>query len=161
MKENAAVHDLSVVRERSVLAEDVVLARSVFLQPDTLIGARTRIMDYVELPGPMLVEADVFISPGVMMANDRNGYLTRFHLHEPHVLQGPTVRRYAMIGPNVTLLPGVEIGEGAQIAAGALVTKDVPAWTLMVGMPAKPLREIPAEWREKILEYGRKQDERS
>ncbi len=159
MKENAAVHDLSVVREHSVLAEDVVLARSVYLQPGTLIGARTRIMDLVELPGPMLVEADVFIAPGVMMANDRDGYLTRFRLHSPHILKGPTIRRYAMLGPNATLLPAVEIGEGAHIAAGAVVTKDVPAWTVMAGVPAKPVRAIPPEWREKVLEYGRKQDE--
>lgn len=154
LEENVAIHDLCVVRERSILATDVVLARSILLQPDTLIGARSRVMDFVELPGPLLIEEDVFISPGVMMANDSNGYLTRFHLHEPHILKGPTVRRYAMIGPNVTLLPGVEIGQGAQIAAGAVVTKDVPAWTVVAGVPARHVREIPAEWREKIEKYG-------
>jgi acetyltransferase-like isoleucine patch superfamily enzyme len=152
LKENVAIHDLCVIRERSLLANDVVLARNVLLQPDTLIGERTRIMDFVELPGPLLIEEDVFISPGVMMANDKNGYLTRFHLHEPHTLKGPTIRRYAMLGPNATLLPGVEIGQGAQVAAGAVVTKDVSDWTVVAGVPARYLRDIPDEWRAKILE---------
>jgi len=62
-----------------------------------------------------------------------------------------------MIGPNVTLLPGVEIGEGAQIAAGAVVTKDVPPWMVVAGIPAKPLRKVPDDWCAMVLAYGEKQ----
>jgi acetyltransferase-like isoleucine patch superfamily enzyme len=55
------------------------------------------------------------------------------------------IRRFAVIGPNATLLPGVEIGEGAFVAAGAVVTKDVPPWTMVAGVPARHFRDIPAE----------------
>lgn len=149
--ENSAIHDLSVVREDCEIGDDVVMARSVLVQKETVVRARVRIMDFVELPGPMLIEEDVFIGPGVIMANDKNGYLTRFRLHEPHELKGPTLRRFSMLGPNATLLPGVEIGEGAQVGAGAVVTKDVAPWTIVAGVPARLVREVPAEWKARIL----------
>lgn len=56
-----------------------------------------------------------------------------------------------MIGPNVTLLPGVEVMEGAFIAAGAVVTKDVPSWTIVAGIPSRRLQDIPDHWREQVI----------
>jgi acetyltransferase-like isoleucine patch superfamily enzyme len=57
------------------------------------------------------------------------------------------LRRGASIGANATLLPGVEIGEGAMVAGGALVTKDVPPWKLALGVPAK-IQELPEDLKE-------------
>jgi len=146
------ISDVSVVREGSFLDDNVVLARSVMVNYDTHIGKRTRIMDLTELPGSMVVEEDVFISTGVSMANDNNIYLTRFGLAELEV-KGPTIRKFSVIGANVTLLPAVEIGEGAFVASGAVVTKDVPAWTIVAGVPASYFKDVPSEWKEKVLAY--------
>lgn len=148
------INDLSVVREGSVLEDNVVLARSVMVNYDTHIGKRTRVMDLTELPGSMVVEEDVFISTGVSMANDNNVYLTRFRLADLDV-KGPTIRKYSVIGANVTLLPAVEIGEGAFVASGAVVTKDVPAWTIVAGVPASHFKNVPDDWKEKVLAYGK------
>jgi len=145
--------DLSVVREGSILDDNVVLARSVMVNYDTHIGKRTRIMDLTELPGSMVIEEDVFISTGVSMANDNNIYLTRFGLVDLQV-KGPTIRRFSVIGANVTLLPAVEIGEGAFVASGAVVTKDVPAWTIVAGVPAGYFKDVPDEWKKQVLAQG-------
>lgn len=56
-----------------------------------------------------------------------------------------TVEDYAVIGPSTIILPGVTIGEGAVVAAGAVVSKDVPPWTVVAGIPAKPIRERPVQ----------------
>ena len=145
--------DLSVVREGSILDDNVVLARSVMVNYDTHIGKRTRIMDLTELPGSMVIEEDVFISTGVSMANDNNIYLTRFGLVDLQV-KGPTIRKFSVIGANVTLLPAVEIGEGAFVASGAVVTKDVPAWTIVAGVPAGYFKDVPDEWKKQVLAQG-------
>jgi acetyltransferase-like isoleucine patch superfamily enzyme len=150
--------DLSVVREGSVLEDQVVLARGVMVNYGMHIGRRTRIMDLTELPGDMIIEDNVFIGPNVSIANTPNVYLARFGIEELDI-RGPTIRRFAVIGPNVTFLPGVEIGEGAFVAAGATVTKDVPAWTVVAGVPARHLRNIPDNWRQKVLRRHKRIDE--
>ena len=60
---------------------------------------------------------------------------------------GPVLRKGASIGANATILPGVEIGEGAMVAAGALVTHDVPAWKLAIGFPAK-IEDLPDDLKQ-------------
>lgn len=146
--------DLSSVREGSVFADEVVIARGVMVNYNMHIGARTRVMDLTELPGDMIIEEDVFISTGVSMATDNSVYLTRFGLMDLHI-NAPVIRRFAVIGNNVTLLPGIEIGEGAFVAAGAVVTRNVPAWTIVAGVPAKHHRDVPDDWREKLLNLRR------
>jgi acetyltransferase-like isoleucine patch superfamily enzyme len=153
--ENVAIHDHCVIRENCEIGDDVLMGRNILSQARLQIKARARITDFVELAG--LVEEDVFISPGVMMADDPNAYITRFRQGQTLDYRGPIIRRYAMIGPNATLLPYVEVGEGAQVAAGAVVTKDVAPWTIAVGIPARVVRDVDPAWREEILEYGRKQ----
>ena len=64
----------------------------------------------------------------------------------PYELRGPVLRKGASLGANTTILPGVEVGEGAMVAAGALVTKDMPAWKLAIGCPAKFV-ELPESLR--------------
>jgi UDP-2-acetamido-3-amino-2,3-dideoxy-glucuronate N-acetyltransferase len=86
------------------------------------------------------IEEDVFIAPCVVTTNDN--YMGR--TEKRHALRrGPTVRRGARIGSGAVLLPGVEIGEEAFIGAGAVVLHDVPARAVVVGNPARKIRDVP------------------
>jgi acetyltransferase-like isoleucine patch superfamily enzyme len=142
------IGDLAAVREGTVLEDEVLIGQATTVHRDLRIGKRTRI-SYCCHIGAVTGE-HVFIGAGVVGVDDNNVYLSRFGLHDIRI-QTPIVRRFAVIGLRATLVPGVEIGEGAFVAAGALVTKDVPAWTMVAGVPARRFRDIPAPWREQIL----------
>lgn len=73
-----------------------------------------------------------------MLTNDK------YPVRKDLVLKGPVIRKGVSIGANAIILPGVEVGEGSMIAAGALVTTDVPPWKLVIGSPAK-IAELSAE----------------
>jgi acetyltransferase-like isoleucine patch superfamily enzyme len=85
------------------------------------------------------VEDYCFIAPCVAFTNAN--YLGRTEERKKH-FGGPTLKKGARIGANATLLPGVTVGEDALVAAGSVVTKDVPARTIVVGSPAKVLRPV-------------------
>ena len=88
------------------------------------------------------LEEDVFIAPCVSTTNDN--FMGR--TEKRHALRkGPTIRRGARIGGAAVLLPGIEIGEEAFVGAGAVVTRDVPPRTVVVGSPARELREVPED----------------
>jgi len=91
------------------------------------------IQSNVYIPTNTVVESFVFLGPNVVLTNDK------YPIREEYPLKGPIIKRGATVGANAVVLPGVEIGEGAFVAAGAVVTRDVPAWKLAVGVPAKIL----------------------
>jgi UDP-2-acetamido-3-amino-2,3-dideoxy-glucuronate N-acetyltransferase len=150
--ERVLIGDQAAAREGVVLEDLVVIGQSTKIHRDLRIGKRTHI-SYLSVIGAM-VEADVFIGPGISATDDNNVYLTRFGLQDIQ-RRPPIIRRFAVIGLNATLVPGVEIGKGAFVTAGAVVTKDVPPWTMVAGVPARYFRDIPAEWKEKILSLRR------
>jgi acetyltransferase-like isoleucine patch superfamily enzyme len=84
--------------------------------------------------------------------NDNDVYLRRFGISTDGRIGGPKIRRLAAIGAGATILPGVEIGEGALVAAGAVVTRNVAAWTIVAGVPARVLRAVPDDWRQAAIE---------
>ena len=88
------------------------------------------------------LEDNVFIAPCVVTTNDN--FMGRTERRKK-LLAGPTIRRGARIGGGAILCPGIEIGEEAFVGAGAVVTKDVPPRMLVVGNPARVLREVPAD----------------
>jgi len=143
------IGDLSSIREGCTIGDDVVIGRGVMLLYNCKIGARSRIQDQTHLVGNMVIEEDVFIGMGVTTTNDNNVYLTRFGFAKPDQ-KGPVIRRFAVIGAGATILPGVEIGRGSIVAAGAVVTRDVPAWTVAAGVPAHHMKNVPREWRKQI-----------
>lgn len=147
--ENVLVGDLASIREGCSIGNHTIIGRGVMVLYECQVGSHTRVQDQAHLVGNAVIEDHVFIGMGVMMSNDNDVYLSRFGLSQP-ILRGPTIRKYAVIGVGATLLPAVEIGKGAMVAAGAVVTKDVPAWTVVAGVPAHPIRAIPDEWRAKI-----------
>ncbi len=136
------VGDQACVRERCVIAEDVVVGRGSLVENDTTVGARTKIQAQAYVTAYSTIEEDVFIAPCVVTTNDNFMGRTEGR-HE--LVKGPTIRRGARVGGGAVLCPGVEIGEEAFVAAGAVVTKDVPPRMVVVGSPAKVLRDVPDE----------------
>jgi acetyltransferase-like isoleucine patch superfamily enzyme len=132
--------DQSCVRERVTIGDDVVVGRGSLVENDTTIGALTKIQADAYITAYSTLEESVFIAPCVVTTNDN--FMGR--TEERHALiKGPTIRRGARIGGGAILCPGVEIGEEAFVGAGAVVTKDVPARKLVVGNPARVLRDVP------------------
>jgi len=132
--------DQSCVRERVVIGDDVVVGRGSLVENDTTIGALTKIQADAYITAYSTIEENVFIAPCVVTTNDNfMGRTERRH----ELVKGPTIRRGARVGGGAILLPAVEIGEEAFVGAGALVTKDVPPRKLVVGSPARVLRDVP------------------
>ncbi|MSO58393.1 MAG: N-acetyltransferase [Thermoleophilia bacterium] len=134
--------DQSCVRERVVIADDVVLGRGSLVENDTTIGAFTRIQADAYITAYSTLEEHVFIAPCVVTTNDNFMGRTEQRLA---LLKGPTIRRGARIGGGAILCPGIEVGEEAFVGAGAVVTKDVPPRVVVVGSPARVLRDVPDE----------------
>jgi acetyltransferase-like isoleucine patch superfamily enzyme len=143
------IGDLTSIREGCLVDDGAVIGRGVMVLYECQVGKFSRIQDQAHLVGNMVIEDHVFIGMGVTATNDNDVYRARFGLVQAR-LQGPTVRRFAVIGSGATILPGVEIGEGAIVAAGAVVSKDVPAWTAVAGVPARHLKDVPSRWRRQI-----------
>jgi acetyltransferase-like isoleucine patch superfamily enzyme len=134
--------DQSCVRERCALGDDVVVGRGSLVENDTTIGARTKIQAHAYVTAYSTLEEDVFIAPCVVTTNDN--FMGRTEpRHE--LRKGPTIRRGARIGGGAVLLPGIEVGEEAFVGAGAVVVRDVPPRALVVGNPARQLRDVPEE----------------
>ncbi|MDQ3121106.1 MAG: N-acetyltransferase [Actinomycetota bacterium] len=134
--------DQSCVRERVTVGDDVVLGRGSLVENDTTIGAMTRIQAEAYITAYSTLEEHVFIAPCVVTTNDNfMGRTERRH----ELKKGPTIRRGARVGGGAVLCPGIEIGEEALVGAGAVVTKDVAPRTIVVGNPARVLREVPED----------------
>ncbi|HEX8074159.1 MAG TPA: acyltransferase, partial [Thermoleophilaceae bacterium] len=132
------VGDQAHLRERSALGRGSVVGRGSSLENDAIVGAGVRIQTGCYITAFCEVEDDVFVAPGVQTLNDRTA--GRRPSGEP--LRGPRLRRGCRVGGAAVLLPGVEIGEEAFVGAGAVVTRDVAPRTLVVGIPARPVREL-------------------
>src|SRR5437762_8533506 len=134
--------DQSCVRERVVIADDVVIGRGSLVENDTTIGRGTRIQADAYVTAYSTLEEDVFIAPCVVTTNDN--FMGRTERRKD-VMKGPTIRRGARIGGGAIICPGLEIGEEGFVGAGAVVTKDVPPRTIVVGNPARVLRAVPGD----------------
>ncbi len=137
-----AIGDNAGVRERCTIGEQVVVGRGVTIENDTAIGSRTKIQSGAYITAYVTIEEDCFIAPMVVTTNDN--LMGRIKAGSGG-LRGCTIRRGARVGGGAHILPGVEIGEDAFIATASVVTRDVPPRTLVMGAPAKRVREVPAE----------------
>jgi acetyltransferase-like isoleucine patch superfamily enzyme len=140
------VGDQSCVRERVTMADDCILGRGSLIENDTSVGAGTRIQAEAYVTAYSTLVEDVFIAPCVVTTND--DFMGRTEKRK-ELMRGPTIRRGARVGGGAILCPGVEVGEEAFVGAGAVVTKDVPPRVVVVGSPARVLRDVhPEELRE-------------
>ena len=140
--ERVIVGDQACVRERCTIGDDVVIGRGSLVENDTSVGALTKIQAHAYITAYSLLEDNVFIAPCVITTNDN--FMGRTEKRHDQI-KGPTIRRGARIGGGAVLLPGIEIGEEAFVGAGAVVIKDVPPRALVVGNPARQIREVPDE----------------
>jgi acetyltransferase-like isoleucine patch superfamily enzyme len=139
--EGAIIGDQSFVRERSSIGADSAVGRGSVVDNDVSLGARVRVQTNVYLTAFTVVEDDVFVGPGATTTNDDT--MARHASAGP--LRGALLRRACRVGGGAVLTPGVEIGEEAFVAAGAVVTHDVPPRTVVIGVPARVVREVPDE----------------
>ena len=140
--ERVILGDQSCVRERVEIGDDVVIGRGSLVENDTSIGALTKIQAHAYITAYSVLEEEVFIAPCVTTTNDNfMGRTERRH----ELVRGPTIRRGARVGGAAVLCPGIEVGAEAFVGAGAVVIRDVPPRAVMVGNPARQIREVPED----------------
>lgn len=134
----AIVGDQAQVRERATVGARTVVGRGSTVDFGAQVGDRVSIQTLVYLTAGAVVEDDVFIGPGVTTTNDDT--MGRHPRGEP--LRGPVLRRGCRVGGGAVLTPGAEIGAEAFIAAGAVVTRDVAAREVVMGVPGRVVRRV-------------------
>ncbi|QTA38626.1 N-acetyltransferase [Thermosipho ferrireducens] len=136
------VGDLASIREDVVIGEKTIIGRGVTVENKTNIGKYVKIETEAYITAISTIEDYCFIAPEVTFTNDN--YLGRTEERKKY-FGGPVVKKGARIGANATILPGIIIEEDALVAAGAVVTKNVPAKKIVAGVPARVLKDVPEE----------------
>jgi len=123
------------IREHATIGENCIIAKDVYIDKNVRIGNRCKVQNAAQIYDGVMIGDDVFIGPGVVFTNDLRPRASNssWNITSTQVLQN------ASIGANTTIICGVRIGAYAMIAAGAVVTRDVDAFELVAGNPARHL----------------------
>ena len=132
--EGTRIWHFSHVMAGARIGRNCVLGQNVLVAPDVAIGDNVKIQNNVSVYTGVVLEDDVFCGPSMVFTNVVN---PRSHVSRKHEFKPTAVRRGATIGANATVVCGHEIGAYAFVGAGAVVTRDVPAYALVVGVPAR------------------------
>jgi len=136
------VADLSTIRENVTVGDFTIVGRGVAIENFCKIGSYCKLETNVYITAYSELEDYCFIAPCVATSNDN--YMARSKERFKH-FKGVIVKKGGRIGLNATILPGKVIGEDSQVAAGAVVTKDTPPKKIVLGIPAKPWRDVPSD----------------
>ena len=134
---NTRVWQYVVILRDAVIGADCNICSHSFIENDVVIGNRVTVKCGVRIWDGVTIEDDVFIGPNVAFANDK--FPRSKDYKEP---EKTLVRRNASIGANAAILSGIEIGENAMVAAGAVVTRNVLPNAVVAGNPAKVVRVL-------------------
>jgi UDP-3-O-[3-hydroxymyristoyl] glucosamine N-acyltransferase len=129
-----------LIRESTLIGDDVLIGTATIIDGKCIIGDNTKIQSGVYIPPETFIGENVFIAPKVTFTNDKYPPL------KYGKLDGAIVQDGATIGANSTILPSIIIGEGAFVAAGSVVTRNVPEYMMAIGNPAR-IKELPEMMR--------------
>ena len=133
--ENTKIWNHAQVRENAKIGQNCIVSKNVYIDTGVQIGDNVKIQNNVNVYNGVTVEDDVFLGPSMTFTNDK---LPRAKNPDWEITK-TLVKKGASVGANATIICGTVIGEYAMIGAGAVVTKDVPPYTLVYGNPAKPM----------------------
>jgi acetyltransferase-like isoleucine patch superfamily enzyme len=139
-----------IIREQSSIGDNSLIGTNVVIDGETTVGKGVSIQTGVYICRRSTIEDFVFLGPYCLFTNDK------YAMQRMTDLQGPIVKKGASIGANSTLMPGVTVGEGAVVGAHAVVTRNVPAGTMFLGVPARQVKRVPEGWRPLLEDRHRR-----
>ena len=129
-----------LIRENTIIGNNVMIGTMCVIDGNTRIGNNVSIQTGVYIPINTIIEDEVFIGPRVVLTNDKYMINPQIHTKKPE-LKGPIIRKGSRIGAGAIILPGIEIGECSIVGAGSVVTKNIPPYSVVVGNPAKIIKD--------------------
>lgn len=126
------------IRSSAEIGSDCVISKDVFVDSNVKIGNRCKVQNSVSIYQGVTIEDDVFVGPNTSFTNDKvpRAFNSDWRITETLICKG------ASLGANSTIVCGIKVGEYAMVAAGAVVTKDVKPYTLVMGNPARPVGKV-------------------
>ena len=119
-----------LIRENTIVGDGCLIGTNVVIDNDCIVGDNCSFQTGAYIPTGTKIGNRVFLGPNTSLTNDKTPLRTEYNL------ESITLENDVTVGSNATIMPGITVGEGAFIAGGAVVTKDVPAWHLAKGCPA-------------------------
>ena len=136
--DNTQIWQFAVILENAIIGKDCNINCHTFIENDVKIGDRVTVKSGIYIWDGITIADDVFLGPNVTFVNDK---YPRSKLY-PESFQKINIEKYVSIGANSTVLGGIQIGEYALIGAGSVVTKSVPAFSLIMGNPARIVGKV-------------------